>query len=111
MNMPDSDFPKLLLENGKIRVSVYVPDPVAGYYRGTRFDWAGIIEFVDTANHRFYGPLHAIHDPHRHDCVSGPAEEFGMFRPMGYDEAEPGESFVKIGVVAFSKQPDTDLHE
>ncbi|MDJ0748513.1 MAG: hypothetical protein QNJ11_03455 [Woeseiaceae bacterium] len=108
MNMRDSGFPKLVLENGKIRVSIHLPDPVHGYYRGTRFDWAGIIEHVDTAKHRFYAPLHAAHDPYRHDCVSGPAEEFGMFRPMGYAEAEPGESFVKIGVGLLRRRDDTD---
>ena len=85
--MPDTEYPKLELDNGEICVSIYLPDPVHGYYRGTRFDWAGIIEHVDTRNHRFYAPLHAAHDPYRHDCVSGPAEEFGMFHPMGFADA------------------------
>ena len=89
--MPDSEYPMLELENGEIRVSVFLPDPVHGYYRGARFDWSGIIEHVDTSKHRFYAPVHAIHDPQRHDSVSGPAEEFAMFDPMGFDEAAPGE--------------------
>jgi hypothetical protein len=79
-------------------VALYLPDAERGYYRGTRFDWSGMVERVEYDGHRFYGPLHEQHDPHVHDCVSGPAEEFAMFHPMGFDEAEPGQSFVKIGV-------------
>ncbi len=106
--MPDPDYPKLELDNGQLRVSVYLPDAEHGYYRGTRFDWSGIIESVETANHRFYQPLHATHDPYTHDCVSGPAEEFAMFNPMGYDEAAPGESFVKLGVGLLRKRDDSE---
>ena len=93
-----ADYPRLELDNGLIRVSMYLPDAEHGYYRGTRFDWSGIMERVECQDHRFYGPLHAEHDPYNHDCVSGPAEEFAMFHPMGFAEAQPGESFVKIGV-------------
>ena len=34
--MPDSEYPKLELENGEVRVSIYLPDAVHGYYRGAR---------------------------------------------------------------------------
>ena len=93
-----SDYPKLELDNGEIQVSIYLPDADRGYYRGTRFDWSGIIGRVDYRGHRFYAPLHENHDPMGHDSVSGPAEEFAMFNPMGFAEAGAGESFVKIGV-------------
>ena len=106
--MRDSEYPKIELDNGEIRVSIYLPDPVQGYYRGARFDWSGIIEHVDTARHRFYSPVHPVHDPHCHDAVSGPAEEFGMFTPMGFDEAGPGESFVKIGVGLLRRSEDSE---
>ncbi len=106
--MPASDYPRLELDNGKIRVSIYVPDAERGYYRGPRFDWSGIIGYVDTARHRFYSPLHETHDPLRHDSVSGPADEFAMFEPMGYAEARPGESFVKIGVGLLEKGDDDE---
>ena len=106
--MPDSEYPKLELENGEVRVSIYLPDAVHGYYRGARFDWSGIVERVDTARHRFYAPVHATHDPLLHDGVSGPAEEFAMVDPMGFDEAAPGESFVKIGVGLLRKRDDSE---
>ena len=99
----DSDYPRLKLDNGQIQVSIYLPDAERGYYRGTRFDWSGIIERVDYAGHRFYAPLHADHDPLVHDSISGPAEEFAMFHPMGFAEAAAGESFVKIGVGLLAK--------
>jgi hypothetical protein len=106
--MPDSAYPKLELENSEISVSIYLPDPVHGYYRGARFDWSGMIEHVDTRHHRFYAPLHTTHDPLRHDCVCGPAEEFAMSDPMGFDEAAPGESFLKVGVGLLKKNDDSE---
>jgi hypothetical protein len=99
----DSGYPRLQLDNGEIAVSIFLPDAKRGYYRGTRFDWSGIIERVDYRGHRFYSPLHETHDPLRHDAVSGPADEFAMFEPMGFAEAEAGESFVKIGVGLLAK--------
>ena len=97
------DYPRLQLGNGVLSVSIFLPDAERGFYRGTRFDWSGIIERVEYAGHRFYAPLHAEHDPCAHDGVSGPAGEFGMFRPMGFAEAGYGESFVKIGVGLLQK--------
>jgi hypothetical protein len=99
----DIDYPRLQLDNGILQVSIYLPDAERGYYRGTRFDWSGIIERIDYAGHRFYAPLHPQHDPLGHDHVSGPAGEFAMFRPMGFAEAAAGESFVKIGVGLLEK--------
>lgn len=104
----DSEYPKLELDNGEIQVSIYLPDADLGYYRGTRFDWSGIIEHVDFSGHRFYAPLHTEHNPLGHDHVSGPAEEFAMFKPMGFSEAQAGESFVKIGVGLLAKGADNE---
>jgi hypothetical protein len=104
------DYPKLNLDNGVIQVAIYLPDAERGYYRGTRFDWSGIIERVDYDGHRFYAPLHTEHNPLGHDSVSGPAEEFAMFHPMGFAEAEADESFVKIGVGLLAKG-DSDEYQ
>ncbi len=101
--LASNDYPKIQLDNGEIQVSVYLPDAERGYYRGTRFDWSGIIERVNYRGHRFYAPLHKVHDPHQHDAISGPADEFAMFQPMGYAEAKVGGSFVKIGVGMLAK--------
>jgi hypothetical protein len=102
--LAETDFPKTTLANGEMEASIFLPDAEGGYYRGTRFDWSGIIERVDYRGHRFYAPLHAEHDPYWHDSVGGPADEFGMFNPMGFAEAGPGESFVKIGVGLLEKR-------
>ena len=100
------DYPKLTLDNGVISVGVYLPDAARGYYRGTRFDWSGIIERVDCGDHRFYAPLHSTHDPVGHDYVSGPAEEFAMTNPSGFAQATAGDPFVKIGVGVLRKGED-----
>lgn len=103
-----SEFPKLELDNGELRARVYLPDPVRGYYRGVRFDRSGLIEQVETADHRYFAPLHAVHEPERHDSVCGPAEEFASVHPMGFAEADAGGAFVKIGVGLLRKGEDPE---
>src|SRR5262245_42057211 len=97
------DYPHVYLKNDKLKVKVYLPDAEKGYYRGTRFDWAGVCGEVEFAGHKIFLPWKDKHDPTNHDDILGPAEEFGMEAPLGYDEAKPGETFLKIGVGELEK--------
>jgi hypothetical protein len=97
------------ISNGKIRATVYLPDPVNGFYQGTRFDWSGDDRSLEANGHSYYGPWFTKRSETVRDfiydgedivagpCSStmGPADEF---RPLGYDAAKPGGTFVKIGV-------------
>ena len=83
----EGGFPMLELANDELTIGLYLPDAEKGYYRGTRFDWSGIIERVEYKGHRFYGAWRFPHDPTGHDFVSGPAEEFGI--PTSRDGAVP----------------------
>jgi len=97
------------ISNGKISATVYLPDPVNGFYRGTRFDWSGVVRSLEANGHRYYGPWFTKRSETVRDfiydgddivagpCSStmGPADEF---RPLGYEAAKPGGTFVKIGV-------------
>ena len=67
--------PQLELANEELSMILYLPDAEKGYYRGTRFDWSGIIARVEYRGHEFYGSWRFPHDPEGHDFVSGPAEE------------------------------------
>src|SRR5262245_15884573 len=74
----------------RVRAPLYLPDAERGYYRGTRFDWSGMIGGLEYAGHRFYGPWFDRIDPPVHDFTyagpeivvgrasgaTGPAEEF-----------------------------------
>lgn len=106
-------FPSIGISNGIIKVSLYLPDPEKGYYRGTRFDWSGIISQVEYKGHTYFGEWKATHDPGVHDDIVGPVEEFrtGSFDvpgALGYKEAKPGEPFVKIGVGLLEKVEEPD---
>jgi hypothetical protein len=97
------------ISNGNIRATVYLPDPVNGFYHGTRFDWSGTVRSLEANGHTYYGPWFTMRSETVRDfiydgedivagpCSStmGPADEF---RPIGYDAAKPGGTFVKIGV-------------
>jgi hypothetical protein len=48
------DYPHVYLKNEKLRVKVYLPDAQKGFYRGTRFDRAGVLGEVEFAGHKVF---------------------------------------------------------
>ena len=111
-------YPQTRLSNGALNVTVYLPDAQKGFYRGTRFDWAGVIGSLEYDGHSYYGPFFEKFNPAVRDVVigdpieagvnsaaSGPVEEFisADETALGYAEAKPGESFCKIGVGSLKK--------
>jgi hypothetical protein len=118
-----SEIPQARLANGPIQMTVYLPDAQRGYYRGTRFDWAGVVENLQYKGHRFYGPWYTKTDPGIRDfiyrgndiiagpcsAIMGPVEEFTTaHKGLGYGEAKPGETFIKIGVGVLRKPDERD---
>jgi hypothetical protein len=104
--MAAPSFPQAEISNGRLRATLYLPDKTSGYYRGTRFDWSGVIVSLTANGHEYFGPWFEQHDPLIHDGITGPVEEFLTGESgLGYDEAKPGERFVRIGVGAV-KKPD-----
>ncbi|GIU75397.1 MAG: hypothetical protein KatS3mg004_2484 [Bryobacteraceae bacterium] len=91
--------PQAFIKNRSLTARIYLPDPVHGYYRGTRFDWSGQIFSLRTLRHEYFGQWFERYDPLNHDSIMGPVEEFrtGNSAP-GYDEAPAGGEFVRIGV-------------
>ena len=99
-------FPQAEISNAQIRAKLYLPDPQAGYYRATRFDWSGVISSLEWNGHSYFGQWFDRYDPKLHDSITGPVEEFlTNGSGLGYDDAKPGESFIKIGVGAL-RRPD-----
>ncbi|MGA0559900.1 hypothetical protein ACO2Q8_24780 [Larkinella sp. VNQ87] len=94
------DVPQTQIGNESVRATLYLPDPETGYYRGTRFDWAGVIASLEYKGHTYFGQWFPQYDPFLHDAIIGPVEAFD---PLGYDQAKPGELFVKIGVGSLRK--------
>lgn len=100
------EFPKAEISNGQIRAQLYLPDAQRGYYRGTRFDWSGVIHSLTYKGHEYFGQWFEKYDPKTHDAIMGPVEEFRTNEAgLGYDEAKPGGSFIRIGVGVVRK-PD-----
>lgn len=90
------------LKTTEVQMELCIPDSRTGYYRGTRFDWAGIFRTVTCGNAVYSEEWFEDYDPLRHDCVCGPVDEFSQ---VGYENALPGDSFLKIGV-GLLKRPD-----
>jgi hypothetical protein len=94
------EIPQAEVSNKVIRATVFLPDAQAGYYRGTRFDWSGVMPELEYKGHIYFGQWFEKYDPYLHDAIMGPVEEFA---PLGYEEAGTGDTFVKIGVGALLK--------
>ncbi len=99
-----TQFPQAEISNSRIRATLYLPDAQSGYYRGTRFDWSGVISSLEWHGHNYFGQWFEKYDPKLHDAIAGPVEEFLTNNAgLGYDEAKPGDRFVRIGVGAVRK--------
>jgi hypothetical protein len=113
--------PSADISNGLISATIYLPDAKAGFYRGTRFDWSGVVSRLTYAGHTFYGPWFTTTDAAVRDftydgadiivgpqsAITGPVEEFSTDgQGLGYAEAAPGGTFIKIGVGVLRKPAD-----
>jgi hypothetical protein len=101
---PLPEFPNVEITNGLIKARLYLPDIENGYYRGTRFDWSGVISNLEYDGHTYFGQWFKNHDPKINDAIVGPVNDF---LPLNYNEAKPGENFVKIGVGVLTKANDS----
>jgi hypothetical protein len=99
-----ADPPQAEISNGALRAKLYLPDPENGYYRATRFDWAGVVLSLERKGHDYFGVWFdpQRYDPHLHDAITGPVDSFNA---IGYDEAQPGGRFLRIGV-GWLRRPD-----
>lgn len=96
--------PSTQIDNGKIRARLYLPDATSGYYRGTRFDWSGVIASLEAGGHSYFGVWFDKYDPKLHDAITGPVEEFFTSAgALGYDTAAEGQTFIRIGVGTLRK--------
>src|SRR5438067_11361563 len=115
--------PRAELSNGLLRVKLDLPDAANGFYRGTRFDWSGMIDNVDYGGHKFYGRWFQGTDAAVRDfeyrgaeivagpntAATGPAEEFNTNdKALGFDESKPGGTFLKIGVGVLRRPDERD---
>lgn len=121
MALNGAGVPIATIANGQIQAKIYLPDARRGFYRGTRFDWSGVIYSLQFGGHDYYGPWFTKTDPSIHDfvykdndivagpcsAITGPVDEF---KPLGWEDAKPGSTFIKIGVGALRKA-DTGAYD
>jgi hypothetical protein len=111
----------LHISNGILSATIHPPDPANGFYRGTRFDWSGVLGSLRFAGHDYYGPWFNKTDATVHDfifrgqdiiagpasAITGPVEEFSTHEEgLGFAEAKAGGTFLKIGVGVLRKPDD-----
>ncbi len=89
------------IKNKTLTITLHVPDGLAGYYRGTRFDWAGVFASIEYKGCNYTEEWFENYSPTMHDAVCGPVEEFS---PIGLSDSAPGGAFLKIGVGVLEKK-------
>lgn len=91
----------IILSCAGLRVELARPGT---YYQGVRFDWGGVFRCVVKDGITYCDEWFDTPDPMRHDNVCGPSEEF--FGTVGYEQARPGESFLKVGVGLLKRESE-----
>src|SRR6185369_9994110 len=105
---PTSTYPTAHISNGLVNAVVYLPDAKTGYYRGSRFDWSGVVGCLTYKGHNYFGVWFPHYDPYLHDAITGPVEEFRTENDgLHYEQAKPGELFVKVGVGVLRRIDDS----
>ncbi|MDR0795418.1 MAG: hypothetical protein LBE79_05085 [Tannerella sp.] len=94
------------ITNGLIAAKLHLPDAEKGYYRGSRFDWSGVIPELKYDGHDYFGQWFRDYNPTTHDAICGPVEEF---LPLGYEEAPVNGEFVRIGIGGLRKPAEAGL--
>lgn len=100
-------FSAVTIRNGLVEATLYPPDPEAGYYRGSRFDWSGVVGSLTWRGHRYISRWFPIHDPRNHDSILGPVEAFA---PIGFEAARPGDAFLAVGI-GMLLRPDSEAYD
>lgn len=96
------EWPRAELSNGLVQATVALPDSVKGFYRGVRFDRSGMITKLTCNGHSYFGINGPeVRNPVGNDHCAGISEAF--FEPIGFDEVEPGQPFLKLGVGVLEK--------
>lgn len=112
--------PQAEISNGSVHAVLYLPDPDKGFYRGTRFDWSGVIRSLEYKGHNYYGPWFSKTDPNVIDfvfdngitagpcsAITGPVEEFvSEGKALGFETSKPGGTFIKIGIGVLRRPDD-----
>jgi len=96
-----SDKP-FILNSSRLILEIAPPGQA---YHGARFDWTGFITQVTLDGvHTFCGQESL--QPERQGVVGlGLCNEFGNEKPVGYNDARPGETFPKFGI-GLLRRPD-----
>ncbi|MDW7691188.1 hypothetical protein R9C00_19450 [Flammeovirgaceae bacterium SG7u.111] len=105
-----SKYPSTVISNGEVTMKVYLPDRKKGLYRSTRFDWSGVIGSVKYRGHEYFGAWKDSHNPLATEDVLGPAEASAS-GGLGYDEAAPGEGFIRLGVGIIQKGDEQEYSQ
>lgn len=94
----DLSWPKTGLGQDGFKAVIALPHPENGFYKGSRFEQSAFVYRLQVNDLTLFGPWKRGFRLGGNDAVAGPAGEFGMDSPLGFDEAKPGEAFIKIGV-------------
>ena len=106
LGLSAQDFPQAEISNKMIKAKLYLPDIQKGYYQGTRFDWSGVIPELEYKGHSFFAQWFNDYNPKTHDAILGPVEEF---RQLGYNKANVGEEFLRIGIGGLKKPEEKNF--
>lgn len=90
---------RIQLEYNDTKISVLHPGQV---YKGSRFDWTGIVEQISIGSVSFLGQ--EAHGQYAGTEGIGLSSEFGMEKPLSYWKTFPGKDFMKIGVGALKRE-------
>lgn len=97
------------MELSSHRLTVALSEPGTDYRR-TRFDWTGFITQVTLDGRHTFCTQESLSNDGRSSDGVGLCSEFGIFTPIGYEDAAVGDTFPKLGVGLLTRADAKPYH-
>ncbi len=91
----------IILSNNILKLEIQKPGEK---YQGSRFDWTGQIIQIFYKNRNSFCTNESQLIDNENKLGRGLYNEFGIDKPVGYDDCKPGEQFLKIGIGMLKKE-------
>ncbi|WP_146035192.1 right-handed parallel beta-helix repeat-containing protein [Formosa algae] len=99
---PYLKYPHAEISNDEVSLTVFLPDNKKGFYRGTHFDWSGLVAKLNYKKQAYFEGNNTKQKSKTITNIFGPLEA-SMSGGLGFKDADSDGKFIRLGVGVLQK--------